>query len=89
MHHLNLKVNPLVSVGPIQFGMKRSDVRRSLSVKYDEFQRSNANHGVGVKISASVPWPRYSSGASWDVENNRENYYRFYKENVEFTKKIE
>ena len=40
---INYKGNPLSGIGPIQFGMKRSDVRSSLSVKYDEFQRSNAN----------------------------------------------
>ena len=37
------QVNPLVGVGPIQFGMKRSELRQSLSIEYKEFQRSNAD----------------------------------------------
>lgn len=40
---MNYQANPLVGVGPIQFGMKRSVIRSSLSVKYEEFQRSNAD----------------------------------------------
>ena len=45
----------------ISFGMGPIDL------KY--IKSGNGNHGVGVKISASAPWPRYSAGASWDVEN--------------------
>ena len=29
----------------------------------------NGNYGVGLKFSASTPWPRYSAGFSWDVED--------------------
>ena len=37
----------------------------AVDLKY--IKSGNGKYGVGIKLSASAPWPRYSVGNSWDI----------------------
>ena len=94
---INYKGNPLSGIGPIQFGMKRSDVRSSLSVKYDEFQRSNANLTedyfeayeifVRYKQSSTVQNVEVSCDPPLTISYKNENLFKPFNELKSFLEK--
>ena len=91
------QVNPLVGVGPIQFGMKRSELRQSLSIEYKEFQRSNADFTedyfeayeifVRYKQSSTVQNVEVSCDTPLTINYKNENLFKPFNELKSFLEK--
>ena len=98
MHHLNLKVNPLVSVGPIQFGMKRSVARNAVGYAFVELKRYKDEPypedffkelwmRIGYKIHFLVETVEFIHGTPLTISYKNENLFKPFNELKSFLEK--